>query len=150
MPTKPSAIQFHYQAGNFTFKNRNSMKRFIEEYIKRMGRTVEAINVIFCTDKQILRINNDYLQHDFFTDIITFELSAKGDPLLSDIFISVDRVKENATQFSSTFTNELHRVIFHGILHLLGYSDKTSRQIEEMRKKESDLLHLYFNEGNKR
>jgi probable rRNA maturation factor len=93
----------------------------------------------------LLQINRDFLQHDFYTDIITFDMSEKGDNFLqSEIYISVDRVKDNAHQNGRSFKEELHRVIFHGILHLCGYKDKTKREEELMRSMEDKCLNEYF------
>lgn len=89
-------------------------------------------------------MNKQYLNHDTLTDIITFELSPKETPLTSDIYISIDRIKENAKDFHTSFTNELHRVIFHGALHLSGYKDKTKEQAQLMRSKEEEYLKKYL------
>jgi rRNA maturation RNase YbeY len=137
-------IQFHYQANAFTFRDRNRLKAFILTELKRKGFRVEAVNVIFCSDKQLLEINRQYLKHDFYTDIITFALQNPGEPILADIYISIDRVKDNARQFRTPFTKELHRVIFHGFLHLMGLGDKTQAQEQSMRKAEALLLDRYF------
>ncbi len=103
------------------------------------------INFIFCSDDFILEINKNYLQHDYFTDIITFDLSAEGSAGIdAEIYISVDTVKDNAARFETTFTRELHRVMFHGLLHLIGYDDKTPSHQLEMTEKEDFYLQLYF------
>jgi probable rRNA maturation factor len=137
-------VQFHFLTKPFNLKERGELKSFIAKAIKREGRKVEAINYIFCTDAYLLEINKSYLNHDTYTDIITFELSEKGEPLLADIYISVDRVRENARAFSTSFTRELHRVIFHGALHLLGFKDKSDKQARQMRAKEEEILSDYF------
>lgn len=111
---------------------------------KREGHTIDTINYIFCDDAYLLEINQQYLNHDTYTDIITFQLNPKGEALLSDVYISVERVKENAAIHNTTFTQELHRVIFHGLLHLCGYKDKTKKDQEEMRKQEDRCLNNYF------
>jgi probable rRNA maturation factor len=144
MTTGASLINFHYSSGNFYFPNRTGLKKFIAAYLRRQGRSIETVNIIFCTDKEILRVNRQFLNHDFYTDIITFELSEKNQALLADIFISTDRVRENSKAFQTSFNNELHRVIFHGFLHLLGFRDKTNKSTAEMRNKEAELLGLYF------
>lgn len=138
------AIRFHYLVPSFYFPNRNRLKAFLLEQLSKEGKEVEAINYIFCDDDYLLTINQQYLDHDTFTDIITFELSPKAHPLVSDIYISVERVKENAAQFDSRFTRELHRVIFHGCLHLAGYKDKTKSDEQLMRTKENEWLDTYF------
>lgn len=111
--------------------------------LKKEGRSIEAINYIFCTDAYLLEINKTHLKHDTYTDIITFELSGKGDAIISDIYISVERVRENATTFRTSFLDELCRVIFHGALHLAGYKDKSKADSALMRQMEEDWLKLY-------
>ncbi len=85
------------------------------------------LQYIFCSDAYLLDINREYLQHDFFTDIITFDLSEKGQPINAEIYISVERVRDNAANYNSSFRKEIHRVIFHGVLHLCGYKDKSQK-----------------------
>ncbi len=104
---------------------------------------MEAINYIFCTDEYLLHMNRHYLQHDTLTDIISFELSEKGKALLADIFISVERVRENAGLFRTGIGMELKRVIFHGALHLAGYGDKTAGEKKRMRDKEEEWLNAF-------
>lgn len=114
------------------------------QLFKKEGRKVEAINYIFCTDDYLLELNKTHLNHDTYTDIITFELSGPHQPILSDVYISVERVKENSKLFNATFKRELHRVIFHGALHLCGYKDKSKEQSHQMRSKEEQYLNKYF------
>jgi len=111
--------------------------------LKKQGKRVEAINYIFCTDEYLLDLNRQHLNHDTFTDIITFELSDKNQPLVSDVYISIHRVRENARSFSTSFNDELHRVIFHGALHLAGYKDKSKKDSALMRQMENKWLSLY-------
>lgn len=144
MKKENEKIQFHYQYTRFYFPHRLKLKHFISTQIKKEGRSIDDINFIFCKDDDLLKLNQQYLKHDTLTDIITFEFNKKGQPLLSDIYISIDRVKENASIFHSTFTKELHRVIFHGVLHLVGYKDKTVKEIEAMRKREEEWLNQFF------
>lgn len=136
-------IFFHYMADPFRFPDRSRLKRFLERQIRKEGRATEAIHYIFCTDEYLHQINLQYLAHDTYTDIITFPLSKKGKPLVADIYISVDRVRDNASNFNTTFLPELYRVIFHGALHLCGYKDKTAKETVAMRKMEDDWLRLY-------
>ena len=105
---------------------------------------MQSINYIFCSDDYLLELNKQYLNHNTLTDIITFELNAPGEPILSDIFISIDRVKENAKTLEIPFKQELHRVIFHGALHLCGYKDKKKEEQKLMRRKEDEYLNHYF------
>ena len=137
-------IHFHYLLTAFHFPNRQLLKRFLHEQLTGEGKIVDTINYIFCDDEYLLAINQKYLKHDTYTDIITFELSGKNEPIVSDIYISIERVKENANQMTVSFTNELHRVIFHGALHLCGYKDKSKSDSKLMRKMERQWLDKYF------
>ncbi|MFN4314188.1 MAG: rRNA maturation RNase YbeY [Chitinophagaceae bacterium] len=127
-----------------SLRNRGKLKAFIERIFKLEGRALESLNYIFCSDEDLLQINRDYLRHDYYTDIISFELSASGEPVVGEIYISVDRVRENAKNHNNSFYAELHRVIFHGALHLCGYKDKTSKHIKEMRAREDYYLQKYL------
>lgn len=138
------AIHFHYLVTPFHFANRTTLKHFIYTQLTKEGKGIETINYIFCDDDYLLQMNQQYLKHDTLTDIITFELSPKTQPLLADIYISVERVRENASLFQSGFNKELHRVIFHGALHLAGYKDKNPNDQSIMRGKENDWLNRYF------
>ncbi len=102
------------------------------------------LNYICCSDEYLLTINKQFLDHDTFTDIITFDLSETDAELVGEIYISVDRVKENAAKFGVSYLNELHRVIFHGALHLCGYTDKTAADKQEMRRQEDICLAAYL------
>lgn len=137
-------INFHYQDVSFTFSRREPLKAYLMKLFRKERRQVDHINYIFCTDSYLLTLNQQYLDHNTLTDIITFELSAPGDPVVSDIYISVERVKENALIFGTPFYRELHRVIFHGALHLCGYKDKTAQQTQVMRQMEEAALRKYF------
>jgi probable rRNA maturation factor len=144
MPSSPGQIGFHYQTSPFYFPNRTGLKAFILSELRNRKLKVEAVNVIFSTDKQVLDINRQYLNHDFYTDIITFQLNSPDEPILADIYISIDRVRDNAYQFGTSFTKELHRVIFHGFLHLAGLKDKSKAELKAMRDAEARLLGKYF------
>jgi len=122
--------------------NRTQLKKYVQSIFKKEGRQLQSINYIFCTDKAVLAINRQFLSHDFYTDIITFNLS-DSNAIQAEIYISVDRVKDNATQLGVSFKSELHRVIFHGVLHLCGYRDKNRVETKEMRSKEEFYLHKY-------
>jgi rRNA maturation RNase YbeY len=128
----------------FYFPRRTELKNFLLSLFKKEGKKVEAINYIFCTDEYLLELNITHLNHNTYTDIITFELSPQDQPVLSDIYISVERVKENAQLFKTTFQRELHRVVFHGALHLCGYKDKYKEQAQLMRTMEEHYLDAYF------
>ena len=144
MTTIEGAIHFHYLTDPFYFPNRNKLKTFLQQLSKKNGYDIDTINYIFCSDEYLLKVNQEYLKHNTYTDIITFQLSQKGQPLLSDIYISVDRVRENASVLKNTFSNELHRVIFHGLLHLCGFKDKSSKDVTQMRTEEDQALQSYF------
>ena len=134
-------VSYYTQDTNFNFKGRllNSrwLKMVAESELKRLG----DISIIFCSDNYILDVNMKYLQHDYFTDIITFDY-CEGDRLSGDLFISVDSVRENASFYGTEFENELNRVIVHGLLHLIGYDDHTEEDQNTMRAKENYYLQL--------
>ena len=124
--------------------DRTRLKKFIGKMVKKEGKPLAALQYIFCSDAYLLAMNREYLHHDFFTDIITFNLSEKSQPINAEIYISVDRVRENAANYNSSFKKELHRVIFHGILHLCGYKDKKPKDAQLMRQMEDKWLKSYF------
>jgi rRNA maturation RNase YbeY len=134
-------VSYYYEDTKFQFKgkllNNRWLKLVAESEIKRLG----DINIIFCSDNYILDINLRYLQHDYFTDIITFDY-CEGDKLSGDLFISVDSVRENSVFYKTEFEEELHRVIVHGLLHLIGYDDHTEEDQKVMRSKENYYLSL--------
>ncbi len=127
-----------------SLRHRSKLKKFIEAIFKKEKRQLGSLNYIFCGDNDVLEINRQYLKHDFYTDIITFELSNKETPVEGEIYISIDRVKDNAMFLDEPFYMEMHRVIFHGTLHLCGYKDKSKKEIEEMREMETKYLNEYF------
>lgn len=134
-------ISYYSEDTNFVLKskllNNKWLKLVAESEIRRIG----DISIIFCSDNYILDVNQKYLQHDYFTDIITFDY-CEGDKLSGDLFISVDSVRENALEYGVEFEDELNRVMVHGILHLIGYDDHSEEDIAEMRKKENYYLSL--------
>jgi rRNA maturation RNase YbeY len=139
------SIQFHYQSDQrFFFQHRNNLKKFLLVLFKKEGLSVEMVNYIFCSDNFLLNINQEFLHDDRFTDIITFLLSDNAHPIISDIYISVDRIMHNSKSLAVSVKEELHRVIFHGALHLCGYNDKTDKEKVIMRKKEDFYLSKYF------
>lgn len=137
-------IYFHFLTKPFFFPKRKELKSYLHRLFKKEGKAVEQINYIFCTDEYLLSLNKAHLKHNTYTDIITFELSPTGEALVADIYISTERVKENAQTFQTSFQKELHRVIFHGALHLCGYKDKTKEQAQLMRTKEEENLSRYL------
>lgn len=137
-------VNFFYQDVGFSFSNRTAIKEFLKKLFLTEGQILNELNVIFCTDEALLEINRNFLQHDYYTDIITFPLSMGADPIQAELYISIDRVKDNAKQGGISVKEELHRVIFHGCLHLVGYGDKSSQQIKKMREREDHYLRLYL------
>jgi rRNA maturation RNase YbeY len=130
-----SKVYFFFDKVSVTLKNRTRIKEEIELLFKREKTKLEGINYIFCNDEKLLSINRSFLKHDFYTDIITFDLSESA-ATKGEIYISVDRVRENAINLKLPLYQELRRVIFHGALHLCGYGDNTTAEIEMIRKKE--------------
>lgn len=143
MKTPSPKISFHFQRP-CTLANRNKLRQTIVLTFKKHKIPLASLNIIFCSDEYLLEINRAYLAHDYYTDIITFNLSEPGAPTEGEIYISVDRVRENARAESVSFTHELHRVIFHGVLHLCGFEDKSPTDKKQMTKKENQLLAQYF------
>ncbi len=137
-------IHFHTEDIKFVFKNKTEIKQWITSVAKGKKRKVGDLSFVFCSDGFLLRLNKEYLNHDTLTDIITFDYSKDDNqlPISGDIYISIDRIRENAVKFNKSFENELHRVIIHGTLHLLGYADKTKAAKLEMTKKEDIALKL--------
>lgn len=137
---------------NFFFEDTPELKLSTENYfswidsiVNNHNHTLTSLNYIFCSDEYILEINKEYLDHDYYTDIITFDNSDEDHLIEGDIFISIDRVKENAETNHTNFITELNRVIAHGLLHLLGFGDKTEEEKNEMRKNEDACLSLFPN-----
>jgi rRNA maturation RNase YbeY len=122
------------------FNTRASLNIIAKIIAHESKKKIDYINIIFCTDEYLLSINTEYLQHDYYTDIITFDYSETE--ITSDMYISLDRIIENAKKNSVTLHNELQRVIIHGTLHLVGYQDKTQAEKEEMQRKENEYLQL--------
>ncbi|HET9745745.1 MAG TPA: rRNA maturation RNase YbeY [Chitinophagaceae bacterium] len=139
-----SRINFFFSGSKPTLRDRLKLKRFIHYILKREKKQLESINIVFSNDAEVHKINKAYLNHDYLTDIVTFELSAKGKPIIAELYISCDRVRENAQLHNTSFGYELHRVIFHGVLHLCGYNDKTKRQSRVMRHQEDVYLEQYL------
>lgn len=134
------SINFFTADIKFNLKNKNALRGWLEAVAKKEGYKIEALNYIFSSDKFLHNLNEQYLHHDNYTDIITFDLSTNNKQLTTkltgEIFISIERIKDNANLFKTTFVDELHRVMIHGVLHLIGYSDKSKRDKATMRKKE--------------
>ncbi|MEW6469073.1 MAG: rRNA maturation RNase YbeY [Bacteroidota bacterium] len=125
----------------FILKQKSSIAKWIQAVIRKEKGRPGNIHFIFCSDKFLLKLNKEYLNHTTLTDIITFDYS-EGKTLNGEIYVSVDRVNDNAAKFDTSFENELHRVMIHGILHLCGYKDKTKKEKAEIRKKEEACLRM--------
>ena len=134
-------ILYYYEDIDFVFRNKTLNNRWLKLVAESEIRRIGDISIIFCSDNYILDVNQKYLQHDYFTDIITFDY-CEGDRLSGDLFISIDSVRENALEYRTDFSDELNRVMVHGILHLIGYDDHTEEDIAMMRKKENYYLSL--------
>lgn len=137
------AILFHEDLIRSGLKDKRNIKSWITSVITKENLKAGNINIIFLGDEELRRINIDFLSHDYYTDIITFDYS-EGIILSGDIYISVDRVKENAEKFNVTYDNELLRVIIHGILHLIGYKDSSESEKKTMRFLEDKCLRDYY------
>ena len=136
-------IYFHEADIKNPLKQRNALKAFIEKQVEaQSGKQIE-LSIVFCSDKYLLKVNQDYLQHDYYTDIITFPFSSTKSKIEGEIYISIDRVRDNAKQLGVTINEELYRVVFHGVLHLLGFKDKNKAQQAEMRLNEDKWLTNY-------
>ena len=138
-------IRFFTEDIHFALKDKIKLRQWIADTIRKQNKQLHSINYIFVSDDYLLKVNQNYLNHDTLTDIITFNQSSNPTYIEADIFISIPRVKENAKNIGIPFNDELHRVMIHGVLHILGYSDKTPREKNEMRKKENHYLALRFN-----
>ena len=128
-------ISYNNIDNNFRIKDKIKIKKWILKSIEAEKKNVNFISFNFCSDDFILELNNNALKHNYYTDIITFELNNKNENIEGDIYISVDRVKENAKILKESFTDELHRVIIHGVLHLCGYKEKSSKESKKMIEK---------------
>lgn len=144
------AIFFSYKTPSISkrISNKNNLKKWITYIIeKEFKKSVGDINFYFTDDSEILEINKKYLAHNYYTDIITFNYCTENS-ISGDIVISVDTVKSNAKDYNLIFENELHRVIIHGILHLLGFDDSTEEQKKEIREKENWALKIFYSKWN--
>jgi rRNA maturation RNase YbeY len=134
-------IDFNYET-EFTLENEGAISNWISNVIKSENKNEGEINYIFCDDEYLLQINQEHLQHDFYTDIISFDYTV-GNEINGDMFISIDRVKENAQDFNVSFEEELKRVLVHGVLHYCGYKDKSETDELLMRSKEDEKIAMF-------
>ena len=136
-----ATISYYAENISFRLKNKKLISAWIKQIILLEKRKLQSVSFVFCNDEYLLKLNQIYLKHQTLTDIITFDYN-EGNNIAGDIFISIERVKENAIIFGNTFSDELHRVMIHGIIHLLGYKDKKSSERLAMRAKEDVCLSM--------
>ena len=138
--------RFYEQEVNAKLKQRRRLSAFLDERVQEYKPGIKTISLsyVFCTDAYLLNINREFLNHDTLTDIVTFDMSEHPEELAGELYISTERIAENAARFSSSYQEELHRVVFHGFLHLCGFKDKKKEEREEMRRQEDRCLQLYF------
>ncbi len=137
------SISFNTADKKATLTQRRALKLFITKQVRNEGLVINDLQYVFCSDKYLLDINRQFLDHDFYTDIISFDLSEEKGQLIAEVYISVDRVKDNAKNLRTTIKEELLRVIFHGALHFCGYKDKKPKDAELMRSMENKWLKAY-------
>lgn len=137
------AVQFFSADARIPAIPRTRLKSFITELFREEGRVLDELSYVFCTDDYLLGINRQFLNHDFYTDIITFDISDNKGDIKGEVYISIDRVRDNAKRLNQPIQDELLRVIFHGALHLCGYKDKTKPQQAQMRSKEDYYLSKF-------
>lgn len=137
-------IYFFCEDIQFTIKQKTKIRNWVSNVVEQNNKEILNINYIFTSDSHLLQINKEYLNHNTYTDIVTFDQSAHENIIEADIFISIERIKQNAKTLNHSFQNELHRVMIHGVLHLLGSKDKTEIEKQEMRKNENHYLALLF------
>jgi len=138
--SKKTKVHFFSHDISTSLKNRANLKRFIESIFKKEKQSLGSINYIFCSDRALLEINKKYLNHDFYTDVITFDLSTDSKAMSAEVYISIERIRDNAKQLGLSIKSEFHRVLFHAALHLCGYNDKKKKDKEIMRKRETELM----------
>lgn len=137
-----TSIRYFTEGVAFRLNNPLKTKRWLQKVAASENQLIGNLNYIFCSDSHLLKINRHFLRHNSLTDIITFQYHEKGQPIEGDIFISIPRVRENARKFKASVADELHRVMVHGLLHLMGYKDKTRAEKQLMREKEASCLSL--------
>jgi rRNA maturation RNase YbeY len=126
------------------FVSNQRISSWLDALARQYGRSIAELNIIFLSDEELLKINQQFLQHDYYTDIITFDNGTTDQTILGELYISLDRVRDNANIIGEKYQSELLRVVAHGVLHLIGYQDKKSEQIVEMRACESDAISLFL------
>jgi probable rRNA maturation factor len=140
--SQTSEIFFFLEEVNYSLKNKRKTRQWLIQTAENEGFKINGLNYILTNDNILFQLNKEYLQHITLTDIITFDLSETEGELLGDIYISIDRARENAKEFKVTLSNEIHRLMIHGVLHLIGFKDKTTDEKALMREKEEFYLSL--------
>lgn len=136
-------IEFFEEGVSYTLKQKNKIRKWIEQAISSEGfESIGELNYIFCSDDYLLVLNKQYLSHDTYTDVVTFDTSVEENEIAGDIFISIERIRENAKLFGNKIEEELHRVMIHGILHLCGYEDETEYDKKKMTEREDYYLNI--------
>lgn len=143
MSRRQPIIRFQSAEVKAPLQERQKLKSFLKSRFNLVGVALNELNYVFCSDAYLLEINQQFLHHDTLTDIITFPLNEPGEPIQGEIYISVDRIRDNASIFNTSASQELLRVVFHGALHLLGYKDKTSKEQQVMKQQEDLWLQAY-------
>jgi rRNA maturation RNase YbeY len=138
-----NSISFHNEGTKTKTPSKRLLKAWIKEFVGNHGKKVGELSFVFCSDEKILEVNQNFLQHDYYTDIITFDY-CEGEIVAGDIYISVERVAENANLHKVEYTQELLRVLAHGVLHLIGFQDKEENKKAEMTKNEDLCMSLFF------
>jgi probable rRNA maturation factor len=138
------AVQFFSADSKAPVLPRTKLRAFIQAIFKKEGKALSNLTYVFCSDQYLLDINRRFLNHDYYTDIITFDISGPKEETEGEIYISIDRVKDNAKLLHQKYNKEMLRVIFHGALHLCGYKDKSKSQQQEMREKEDLYLKIFL------
>lgn len=144
MKNKPPSIRFYFENAKPPLKDRKRLKAFLSSLFSASTLTLRELSYVFTTDERLLQINQEFLNHDTYTDIITFDLSDSNQAISGEVYISWDRVQENALHHNASTIEELHRVIFHGALHLCGMKDKSASEKKAMRLAENQCLNDYF------
>ena len=134
---------FFSENKNFKISNKKEIRALLKKICKKENKKISFINCVFCSDNRLLEINKKYLNHTSLTDVVTFNFSTNKKNIEGDVYISIDRVKENAKKYKETFKKELLRVVIHGLLHLIGFLDKTKEEKKTMTLKENEYLFLY-------
>ncbi len=140
-----ATINFYFQSKTFTLPHKLKLKKYLKYIVTSENKVLKELKIIFCEDEYLFKMNTHFLDHDYFTDVITFDLSNNNrKAVVGEMYISSERVEDNAKKFKNSFLNELHRIMFHGILHLCGYNDRTKEDKKLIRQKEDYYLNHFL------